>query len=219
MSDISNIYSNILTSSKKKKLIYLNNLHNDIHYKLHNNNIQKIFLLKKTFDWEMYILIMLKKLNLDITPNIIHINYKNDNDNNNINNFSNITYETHNLISLRKLFETKNNFHYIINELISFLKTFKNKNILIGNLHIDTIYVNKNLMKFYLLDISNTIFIKNSVSDKDLDIQSLYMSLYDNTYNKRINHQIINYFNKQMSAKKTLSKYTYIDNILDIYTN
>lgn len=204
MSETSSIYSNIFKSSaKKNSMRYLNKLVNeDVFYEIHNNNITKIFFTKNKFDWEIYVSLILDKLDLDIIPEIININYGE---------VSCINYNTSNLVSLRNLFESNNNFHYIINELLSFLKSIKNKNVLIGNLHIDTIYVNKETMKFYILDISNTIFTE---LNRELDMQSLYISLYDT----KIQNKIIKYFDEQM-MNLNISKYSFTHDIIDAYTN
>jgi hypothetical protein len=210
MSDTSSIYSNIF-KTKKNSMRYLNqfNIHNDISYDIYEGNITKIFLKKSKFDWDVYVTCMLDKLELDIIPEITNINYNGDDTR-----ISSISYNTNELISLRKLFETNNNFHYIIHELLSFLNCIKNKNVLIGNLNIDTIYANKNTLQFYILDISNTIFKE---SNKNLDIQSLYISLYDNEGNG-IDNKIIKYFDN-LITNLNFSKYSFTDDIIDAYLN
>lgn len=169
----------------------LNTFHNDMFYKKSDTKITKTFLEKSRFDWDIFILFILQKLNLDIIPHIINIEYNHK--------ISNITFDVSNLISLREVFSQKYyfNFHYIINELFSFLKTIKDKNIFVNNLHIDTIYINRFKDKqediaFYILDISDTSFDKNLNTN---NIDTLYLSLYNEP---SISYNIITYFGKEM---------------------
>jgi len=199
MSDTSSLFSNIFKTSKNNNMTHLNKLHNDIFYEKTKGNISKTFLQKSKFDFEVYVSLMLNKIGLDIIPDILTIDYDNTI-------YPCITFDTSRLISLRKIFETKH-FHYVINELLSFLKTIKNKNVLIGNLNVDTIYVDEKSMRFYVLDITNTIFKDIS---QDLTTQSLYLSLYDNS----INNQVIQYFKQEIDI---LSKDNFANSIIDAY--
>lgn len=199
MSDTSSFISNIFKTSNNNSMGDLNKLNNNVFYEKNKGNISKTFFQKSKFDFEVYISLMLNKIGLDIIPDILSIDYDNTE-------FPCIIFDTSSLVSLRKIFETKH-FHYIVNELLSFLKTIKDKNVLIGSLNIDTVYVNEKSMKFYVLDITNTIF-KSIPSD--LNIQSLYVSLYNNS----VNYQIIQYFEQEVYG---LSKDNFIDDLIDAY--
>lgn len=199
MSDTSSLISNIFKTSKNNNMTYLNELHNDIFYEKTKSNISKTFLKKSKFDFEVYISLMLNKIGLDIIPDILCIDYDNTT-------FPCITFDTSNLIPLRKILKVKH-FHYIINELLSFLRIVKDKNVLIGSLNIDTIYVNQKTTKFYILDVTNIIFKNLS---NDLNTQSLYISLYDNS----LDNQIVKYFEKEIEI---LSKDDFVNSLIDAY--
>lgn len=202
ISKSSSIYSNIFRSNKNS-FTNLNKLYNDIYYSRENNTIIKTFFNRTKFDWELYIHMMLYKLN--IVPEILHIEDNKDS--------SSIQYDATDLKSLRCIFESNNNFHYIINELLSFLKQIQIKKIIIGNLHIDNIYLNLNTMQFYIIDLSNTDF--TDLSHVDLDIKSLYISLHE----LQIKDTIIKYFDQEMDkfTKTDLSKYSYTNSLLELY--
>ena len=203
-SENSSIYSNIFRS-KKNSFTNLNKLYNDIHYTRENNTITKTFFNRTKFDWELYMHMMLYKLKLNIVPEILHIEDNKD--------VSSIQYAATDLKSLRSIFESNNNFHYIINELLSFLKQIQIKKIIIGNLHIDNIYLNLKTMQFYIMDLSNTDFTE--LSNIDLDIKSLYISLHE----LQIKDKIIKYFDQEMDkfTKTDLSKYSYTNSLLELY--
>lgn len=207
-SDSSSEYSNIFKSFGKRNdyICNLNKLYKDIHYKRRCNTVTKTFLSKETFDWELYIIYVLHKMELNIHPEVKNIDY--------YDRVSHIEYDCTNLKSLREIFETSGcNFHYIINELLSFLRIVRNKKVLIGNLHIDSIYMDTNTMKFYIMDLANTTFSNNNYID--ISLQSLYISLHDAC----VKDKIIKYFEKEMDVynKDALSKSSYTDSIIDLY--
>jgi hypothetical protein len=74
-----------------------------------------------------------------------------------------ILYKTQDMIPL-KVFLSKNIKMYscIINELISFIRTFKKIGFVHGNLHISNIYVDTSsqFYKFYIIDFANS-YIEN----------------------------------------------------------
>lgn len=172
-------------NKKKDYISYLNLLHTDIHYdKIDDNTLLKVFFNKNIFDWELYIILTLESIGLNICPMILNVNY---------NTTSSIEFDTTNLTPLRKLFENNNhNIHLIINELLSFLRHIQVKKIIINNLHLDCIYVNFNSMKFYILDLSNTTFTESTLIN--INLQSLYNSLQQ----ANIHKSVIKYFDQEM---------------------
>lgn len=194
-SSISSIYSNIFKSKKNHSVLNNNNTNKYINYDKIDGNIIKTFFKREQFDLELYTNIKLNEMNLNILPEILFIE---DNDT-----FSTIKYNTNNLLSLRDILEKKNNFNYIINELVSFIKTIKNNKIIIGNLHIDNIYVNLKSMEFFIIDLINVNFNKD---ESNLDFQSLSLSLNSD------------YFNYKTSIfTKHTSQDTFISNLIELY--
>lgn len=207
--DSSSEYSNIFKSFGKRRRDYisnLNKLYKDIYYEKVGDKICKNFLNRDKFDWELYVLLTLHQLDLEITPAIKNIEEHTS--------ISVIEYDSNNIKSLREVFENSGyNFHYIINELLAFIRNIRNKKVIIGNLHLDSIYVNTDTMKFYILDLSNTAF--SNLDDVDISLQSLYISFHD----ANVKNKIIKYFEKEMDVynKEALSKCKYTDNIIDLY--
>jgi len=193
-------------SSKKNYLNYLNLLCRDMYYeKTDENIIFKIFFNNNKFDWELYIIFTLEAIQLKIYPDIININYSKMG--------SYIEFNITDLRPLREIFENNSyNFHLIINELLSFLRQIRLKGVVIGNLHIDSIYINTSKMRFYILDLSNTTFTDSSSSD--LHLQSLYLSLHETN----IKEKVIRYFDQEvMLSNDDVSKYSYTNSLLELY--
>ena len=192
----------------KEYLDNLNSLYTNIYYELDTEKgcVIKNFFKKELFDWELFIILMIEKAELRIIPEITNINYDNG--------VSFIEYNTIGLCSIRDIFENKEdiNFHLMINELLVFIKKIRMKNIIIGNLHIDSIYVNLDKMEFFILDLSNTYFKK--LGETTLDLQSLYISMNDLDMDKNV----LNYFNKELNRlDKQVSKYSYISELINSY--
>lgn len=211
ISDSSSEYSNIFKSFGKRRRDYvshLNKLYKDVYYEKVGDKICKNFLNRDKFDWELYILVTLYQLDLEITPPIKNIEHHKS--------LSVIEYECNNIKSLREVFENSGyNFHYIINELLSFIRNIRNKKVLIGNLHLDSIYVNTESMKFYIIDLTHTTF--SDVDNVDISLQSLYISFHDSN----VKNKIIKYFEQEMDVynKEALSKSNYTDSIIDLYNS
>jgi hypothetical protein len=208
ISDISNITNIFRIGKKKNYLSYLNLLYKDMFYeKTKYCNIKKIFFDNHKFDWELYIMVTLDTIGLDIYPQILDINYSKSE--------SQIYFDTKDLTPLRKVFENNGaNFHLLINELLSFIRNIRMKKVMIGNLHIDSIYINLSTMKFYILDLSNTTF--TDTTDLDINLQSLYISLRET----EIKDKVIKYLDKEMELfNNTLSKYTFTNNLMELYQN
>lgn len=203
-SDISNIFKSF--GKKKDYLSYLNLLYNDMFYeKTKDGTIMKMFFDNHKFDWELYIMLTLETLNLDIVPKVLDIDYNKTG--------SFIEFDTKNLTPLREVFENSGtNFHLIINELLSFIRRIRIKKVLIGNLHIDSMYINLQTMKFYILDLSNTTFTDSTATD--INLQSLYISLRET----EVKDKVIKYFDQEMELfNNKLSKHSYTSNLIDLY--
>jgi hypothetical protein len=202
-SEISNIFR---MGRKKEYLSYLNLLYSDMYYeKSKNNTITKIFFDNHKFDWELYIMLTLDKMGLDIYPKVLDVNYTKTG--------SSIEFDTKDLTPLREVFENSGaNFHLIINELLSFIRYIRVKKVLIGNLHIDSLYINLSTMRLYVLDLSNTTFI--DTTSTDINLQSLYISMRET----EIKDKVIKYFDQEMELfNNNLSKYSYTNSLLDLY--
>jgi len=181
------------SKNNQRSITFLNNHldHKIYFYRKIHDNLEKIFFNRSLFDYELYIILMLNKIKLFIVPEIADIT-----DNNNNNNHSCIIYNTNGMISLRDAFKSIN-FHYLINELLAFLKMIQNSKLLIANLNIDTIYV-KNIQKkleFYIIDFSKANFTDRL---SDLDFQSLYISLNENT-ERIVNQKKLDYFDQEFN--------------------
>lgn len=207
-SNASSEFSNIFRFGKTKDYLnFLNLLYTDMTYtKTRNNNIVKTFVDNHKFDWELYIILMLDTIKLNIYPKILDIKYSKSN--------SSIEFETKHLTPLREVFENNGaNFHLIINELLSFIRYIRMKKVVIGNLHIDSIYIDLSTMKLYILDLSNTTF--SNITSIDVNLQSLYISLRETD----VKDKVIKYFDQEMKLySDNLSKYSYTNNLLDLYT-
>lgn len=207
-SDTSSI-SNIFRMGKKKDyLSFLNILYTDAYYeKSKDGNITKLFFDNHKFDWELYIMITLDTMGLDIYPKILNVDYNKSG--------SCIEFDTKELTPLREVFENSSaNFHLIINELLSFMRYIRMKKVLIGNMHIDSIYINLTTMRLYILDLSNTTFTDKTTVD--INLQSLYISLRET----EVKDKVVKYFDKEMELfNNTLSKYSFTNSLLDLYKN
>lgn len=206
------IYSNIFKSKKKDSVTFLNRFSDQFFYEKTSDTLEKIFFNRALFDYELYILLMLDKIKLNIVPEILEINDTNNN------NSSQIIYNINGMISLRYAFEKNSiNFHYLINELLTFLKMIQYSKLLIGNLNIDTIYVKQqnSKLEFYIIDFSKANF-----SDRilDLDFQSLYISLNENNI---VGQKNLNYFDQEFNryTNKRLSKESFAESIIELYNS
>jgi hypothetical protein len=124
-SETSSVYSNIF-KTKKTEPMFLNRFSDQFFYEKRNSILDKTFFNRALFDYELYIILMLNKMKLtSIIPEILDIRdaYKDQ---------SQITYNIEGMISLREAFEKNTiNFHYLINELLTFLKMIQHSKLLI----------------------------------------------------------------------------------------
>jgi hypothetical protein len=164
----------------------------------------KNYIDKTLFDNDIYIIAMFNKYNIDIIPEILHIqeNY--------------IEYQYKDIYVLREILNNKNiNYHHLINELLSFFKILKIHKIFIGHLHIDNIYVNIKTLKCYIIDLSNVKFIDKK---SDLNFQSLYISLYNT---KCIEESVMRYMDDQLNIFNTVNynESNFVENLIDLYND
>jgi hypothetical protein len=207
-SETSSIYSNIFRT-KKDSITFLNRFSNDSMYEKRDCILDKTFFNRTLFDYELYIILMLNKMKLtSIVPEILEISDSGP---------SRIIYDINGMNSLREAFEKNSiNFHYLINELLTFLKMIQHSKLLIGNLNIDTIYVReKSKLEFYIIDFSKANFTDRIL---DLDFQSLYISLNENNV---VSQKNLNYFDQEFSryTNKRLSKESFAESIIELYNN
>lgn len=198
---------------QKNYLTFLNTPYNDIYYEhAKSATIKKNFYNKNKFDIEMYTLLTLDTMNINISPTPLDINYKSTKEEKF---HAYIIFDTKDMVPLRKVFETfGSKFHLLINELLSFLQYIKLKNIVIGNLHIDSIYVNLKTMQFYILDLT-TVILSDS-KNTNINLQSLYISLRETD----INPSVIKYVDNEIQQfNKNLSKYSYTNSLLELYNH
>ena len=199
---------------KKNYLKFLNTQYNDIVYEnAKSGTIKKNFYNKKKFDIELYTILTLENMNLDIFPIPLDINYQKSIEQDNFHAY--IIFDTKEMVPLRKVLETfGTKFHLLINELLSFLQYLKLKNIVIGNLHIDSIYVNLKTMQFYILDLKCVIL--SDSKNVNINLQSLYISLCETD----VNPSIIKYVDNEIQQfNKNLSKYSYTNSLLELYNH
>lgn len=128
------------------------------------------------------------------------------------NTFNTVLYKTHNTVSLKQ-FLKKNIKRYscIINELISFVKTFKDYNFTHGNLHMSNILVDtlSPTFKFYVIDLSNSFipdlpapdfkrssFSSNYIPLENCDLTTLYHSITHHFAVIKTNKTILNHVTK-----------------------
>lgn len=211
-SETSSIYSNIFKTKKKDSIIFLNRFSDESFYEKRNDVLDKTFFNRALFDYELYIILMLNKIKLtNIIPEILEISDSK---------ISRIVYNINGMISLREAFEKKSiNFHYLINELLTFLKMIQHSKLLIGNLNIDTIYVRENSkLEFYIIDFSKSNFTERIL---DLDFQSLYISLNEGVSAplRRVSQKNLNYFDQEFNRyiNKRLSKESFAESIIELY--
>ena len=155
--------SNIFNGSKSVNIL-------ESFYKVQDNNVlYKTFFSKTMFDYELCVISILNKMQLKIIPDMLDVTE------------FNITYDMNNIVSLRYILKKNKgcnvNFHHLVNELSSFLKTIQYSKLLIPNLNIDTIYVNNKTLEFYIIDFSQSIFT-DKILNLELDFKTLYISVH-----------------------------------------
>jgi len=92
-------------------------------------------------------------------------------------------YIINNKISLYNYLQKCKNYtmlRVLLNELFSFVNTFKKHNFFHGNLHIGNIFINANTFVLYTIDFTQSHLLQKQNTITDEDLYSLYKSL--NTY-------------------------------------
>lgn len=153
----------------KKKNINLDNLNSlntNFKYTYTEQKITKYYYDFNIFDVELYVISILETINVNLIPNILHIEH-NDKE-------TYIEFDTKNLTSLKHILENSHtNFYLILNEFLSFIQLIKTNKILIPNLHIEHIYINLETLDFYILDLSKATFTDSN----NITFNSLLSSL------------------------------------------
>jgi len=148
----------------------------------YSDNILRIFDVDELYKWEIQV--YLKLLDTNITP---FISYNNNR----------ICYELTGYISLRTFLEKKENQEkssLIINELYSFINTFKKYNFIHGNLHIDNIFIkndqcNKTNFDFKVIDYVNSYLL-----NKKYENHKYKKSSFVGEYKKKENKYFMQYW-------------------------
>lgn len=121
---------NLFKKNNYNHLGNLNKLHPDIQYKKNEkieSHILKIFYNKLLFDQELYMNVTLKKMYVNILPNIINVDYSRSK--------QIIEYDYTDLTPLRVVLQSYSHFiqykgysdNLLINELLSFIKSIQFK--------------------------------------------------------------------------------------------
>lgn len=118
-----------------------------------SNNIIRYFDNDDLYKWEISVYLKLIEIDSHITPLITSKNYE-------------ICYELEGYYSLRNFLNNIENkkdeeIILILNEVYSFINTFKKYNFVHGNLHIDNIFIKKtnNLYDFRVIDYVNSYIL------------------------------------------------------------
>lgn len=116
-------------------------------------NMTKMFMSEEMANWEIYVhgqmqeSLMLPDISIDN-----HV----------------LTYKTRGKVSLRTYLTCNSNINttLLLNELFSFVNTFRHFRFLHGNLHLDNIFMDnvQNANKFYLIDYANSYVISKRVT-------------------------------------------------------
>lgn len=183
------------------KFLNKNNFRKYFYNKDNNNNIIKYY--KNQYDLECELVVYTYLLNKRISNPICQVKHKR------------LSYITNDKISLYTYLtnqdKSKVNIPLVLNELFSFVNTFKKYNFLHGNLHLHNIFIDPKNKKFSVIDLTNA-FILESSNDKIImeffeywDFFSLYKSLKNQKcikYND-LENTILNYINFNVFKKFT----------------
>jgi hypothetical protein len=174
-------FTNIFESQYHHDCKYLNDKckHNGLFIKTRGGQLKKYFQEQDVYDWEIHVYLHLVETKLcPLTTS--HTMF--------------LTYACEDYISLRVFLGKTNLQNAVLNEIYSFVKTFKHFKFIHGNLHIDNILINPQSMKFCVIDFSNSYITKGnakplydrypfintkSVSCYQWDFITLYLSLQD----------------------------------------
>lgn len=184
---------------------YLNRISANIEYiRSTESTIIKVYNDKQKFDWDLYIILYCQESKIDIIPEVKKIKYNNDE--------TSIEFYMKNLCSLKCFLMTEHisKSHLLINELVSFIRYLKTIKIQTNNLSIDTLFIDKENFKFYLLDTINITF----GDYLDTGIQMLNISIEDSAVNKELK----SYFRKQLGITNNKMLFeNVLSDIIDSY--
>jgi hypothetical protein len=144
-----------------------------------SDNIIRLFDNNELYKWETKI--YLKLVNSEIVPLI------------NTNKESNIIYILNEYVSLRRFLKEKenyNNTNLILNELYSFINTFKKYNFVHGNLHIDNIFIKQNMNDKIKYDFKVIDYVNSYIKNERL---SFYRTSFIGEYDVK-NNEFLNYW-------------------------
>lgn len=120
----------------------------------HENNITKFFNSNEVYQWEsnVYVSYIDKNIFPLVSPK-----------------GKQLTYFVKDMVSLRTFLKTgKPNMSYTLNELFSYIRSFRNYKFLHGNLHIDNIFLNPKTFDmrahFFVIDYANSYVLKRHSS-------------------------------------------------------
>lgn len=172
-----------------------------------SNNIIRYYDTNELYEWEIQVYLKLIDSNITSFMTCDH---------------SALCYVLDGYVSLRR-FLSKKEFHnddkvsLILNELYSFINTFKKFNFVHGNLHIDNIFVKKseninNKYEFKIIDLVNSYILNKNGYKKNTYKKTSFLGEYE----KKENKHFLNYwdfFSVYISLKiflKNKSNYLYI---------
>jgi hypothetical protein len=213
-----NIYSKLKNTQREKKCVSENifrSIKRDvdcinleklcfqkcIYDKDQNKKILKRFLNNtQILEWESIVYLYL--LDKNITTPVTIINNR-------------IEYDTSDKISLYEYLTLKKQYNtkLVLNELFGFVSTFREYNYLHGNLHIYNIFLNKNSLKFCVIDFSNSFLIdkienpkyqrSSYLGETDMKIKSTFFEYWD-------------FFTLYISLKNIITD-SYLENLIRYY--
>ncbi len=130
-----------------------------------------------------------------------------------------IQYDTSNKISVYEYLTSKKKYNtkLLLNELFGFISKFREFNYLHGNLHIYNIFVNKDTLKFCVIDFSNSFLIDkittptltpkyqrtSYLGEMDIKITSIFFEYWD-------------FFTLYISLKNIITD-SYLENLIRYY--
>jgi hypothetical protein len=173
------------------------------------NNIFKVCNSQNVFEWEAHI--YLSFLDSELFPQVSASNQK-------------IMYLTSGMVSLRTYLNTKPKYSsFVLNELFSFVKSFKSHCFLHGNLHIDNVFLFpgtfKSSPRFFVIDYANSYNL-NDVTSKPKYKRTSYIGEFENKIRK--NHLMVwdyvtMFLSLKIFYKNELRKVLFVEKLVTSY--
>lgn len=182
-------------------------IHECIHYR-DNNNIVRKFLRKEVFEWESKIYLKFLENGMFPLASAQH---------------NQLTYYTSGLVSFRTFSKKwKFNVPIALQELFSFINTFKTMKFLHGNLHVDNVFVDPKTftmdMQFYVIDYANSYILGKRY--KPNYKRSSYIGDYDKRNNEFMHWDFITmYISLKYMYKDNPEDLMYLDNLACTFIN